>query len=393
MIECFRKFMLFLSKRFLFPRYVRHIKNTCQVNENEIVFMSRPDYSDNALAFYEYLKSDERFSNYKIYWAVSSNCKEGKEFENVKLYRNSGLISYKSLKLIMCAKYLFSTHDFVFPKSKSLQGQVYVMLWHGCGYKDKPSKTTSHNFDWACVPGPLFVKTKAKSWNVSESKFIAKGYPRYDWMLQKSESAERMALRIKGNSLQKLVIWMPTFRNSVVNKNTQENAITQFPLMRDAESWDRLDLYCEKRGIKLLIKLHAVQKSYDIDFSKLKMISLLTNSDFNCYGVQMYQFLAYSDALISDYSSIAVDYLILDKPIAFALDDFEQYKKLRGFVFDDPRKYMPGHHMYSQEDLFAFLDDVANGADPYKDARKQMMCECLYLSTSYCKDLADNLGL
>ena len=109
MIECFRKLMFFLSKRFLLPRYVRHIKKTCKVNDNEIVFMSRPDYSDNALAFFEYLKRNERFSNYKMYWAVSSDCKEDSRAENVRLYRKSGLISYKSLKIIMSAKYTNKT--------------------------------------------------------------------------------------------------------------------------------------------------------------------------------------------------------------------------------------------------------------------------------------------
>ena len=293
----------------------------------------------------------------------------------------------------MTAKFVFSTHDFMISKSDGLPGQNYILLWHGCGYKDKISKNVSHIFDKACVPGPLFVKTKSKLWNVTEDKFIVKGYPRYDWMLDNSPKAEEMARNLRGNAQEKIVLWMPTFRNSVVNKNSPENTITQFPLMKDQESWNCLDLYCKEIGVKLLIKLHAVQKNYDIDFKKLKNIKLLSNDDFEKNEIQMYEFLPFSDALISDYSSIAVDYLVLNKPIAFALDDYDLYKKLRGFVFDDPRKYMPGHHLYIEKDLYAFLKDVANGTDSYLFARKKMINECIYVSKSYCASLADDLGL
>ena len=39
-----------------------------------------------------------------------------------------------------------------------------------------------------------------------------------------------------------------------------------------------------------------------------------------------------ADALISDYSSAAIDYLILDRPIGFLLKDVEEYGNSRGFI-------------------------------------------------------------
>lgn len=65
--------------------------------------------------------------------------------------------------------------------------------------------------------------------------------------------------------------------------------------------------------------------------------------------------MGYSDALITDYSSVCVDYLIVDKPIAYTLDDYEVYKQTRGFVFEDPHEYMPGHHLYRFSDLERLL--------------------------------------
>ena len=49
-----------------------------------------------------------------------------------------------------------------------------------------------------------------------------------------------------------------------------------------------------------------------------------------------------SDALITDYSSVYFDYLLLDKPIGFTVDDMELYIKDRGFIFNNPEEYMPG---------------------------------------------------
>lgn len=387
-----------ISRRILFPLYVWIIKHTKRLNDNVLVFMSRPDYSDNSLALSDYIVNNSQYDKYKVVWVVG-DCKKFKEkFKNskisfIQLYSKAGVVSFNALKTIMTARTIFSTHDFIFPKSKSIKGQEYIMLWHGCGYKEKPSGNVKHNFDFACVPGPLFVKSKSKSWSTPENKFIAKGYPRYDWMKTNSAEAKNMAESLKRRKTDKLVIWMPTFRNSTTNKNVPENVITQFPLVADLDAWNALDKFCENNGITLLIKLHAVQKSYDIDFSKFNCIRQISNDDFNRENVQMYSFLPFTDALISDYSSIAVDYLIIDKPIAFALDDFDIYKNLRGFVFDDPRVYMPGHHLYNLDDLFTFLKDVNLDNDVHKHDRQTMLSESLYNSEHFCEDLVRVLNL
>ena len=107
----------------------------------------------------------------------------------------------------------------------------------------------------------------------------------------------------------------------------------------------------------------------------------------------MYKFIGMTDALISDYSSVAVDYLIVNHPMAFTLDDFEEYRSQRGFVFDDPRVYMPGHHLYSFQDLKGVITDVAVGKDDYQRKREQMYGEAICYSDKYCKNILDKLGI
>ena len=52
--------------------------------------------------------------------------------------------------------------------------------------------------------------------------------------------------------------------------------------------------------------------------------------------IKLYELIGISDGLLSDYSSVAVDYLLLDRPLGYVLADYNIYKEKRGFVFEDP---------------------------------------------------------
>ena len=64
-----------------------------------------------------------------------------------------------------------------------------------------------------------------------------------------------------------------------------------------------------------------------------------------------YELIGISDGLLSDYSSVAVDYLLLDRPLGYVLADYNIYKEKRGFVFEDPLEYMPGEKIYNVCDI------------------------------------------
>ena len=85
--------------------------------------------------------------------------------------------------------------------------------------------------------------------------------------------------------------------------------------------------------------------------------------------IQINQLLGYADALISDYSSVAVDYLVLDRPVAFTLDDMETYGNERGFFWDDVKQWLPGEDIYTFEDFVSFIEDVMADRDNGKKKR------------------------
>ena len=86
----------------------------------------------------------------------------------------------------------------------------------------------------------------------------------------------------------------------------------------------------------------------------------------------LYPLVGRADALLTDYSSVYIDYLLLDRPIGFVTDDWDAYRNSRGFVFDDPRAVMPGPFLTDYAELTTFLSDVASGNDPFQDRRRTL---------------------
>lgn len=117
----------------------------------------------------------------------------------------------------------------------------------------------------------------------------------------------------------------------------------------------------------------------------LTNIVYLENQDLEDNGLQLYEFINCSDALISDYSSVAIDYLLLNRPIGFTLDDYDAYTESRGWVFEDPLEYMPGEHIYNVQQFEQFVLDVKNGKDDYENQRKVILAKTHNVTDNYCK--------
>lgn len=86
----------------------------------------------------------------------------------------------------------------------------------------------------------------------------------------------------------------------------------------------------------------------------------------------MYQFIGSTDALITDYSSIYYDYLLTGKPIGLTVDDFDEYSKTTGFVFDNVFDYIIGEHILNCDDFISFVKNASQGKDELKEKREEM---------------------
>lgn len=374
-------------------------KHTVKVNPRIIVFSSYVDYSDNSRALSDYLLQNGYAEKYDIYWKVNDakRCRALHPNDKVHFFEDKNNISFKAMKLFYSAAWQFATHNMMYYDDKHPQNKHYILLWHGCSYKDKDSELKKDNdfrlpCDKVLVAGPMFIETKSKFWNIGEDKIISLGYPRYDWLLNGGQAAKVLYKSLLRQN-NKIVIWMPTFRNDKRGINAESSTISHFPLLEDEKHWHELDQICKKRRIILLIKLHPFQKDYPIKWETFSNVKKIENEDFENSNTTMYSFLSMTDGLITDYSSIAIDYLVVDKPIAFTLDDYKLYKDGRGFIVPNVLEYMPGHHLYNIRDLNNFLNDIADNSDPYKNQRLSMKGTLVNDSICYCKDIIEEINL
>ena len=147
--------------------------------------------------------------------------------------------------------------------------------------------------------------------------------------------------------------------------------------MFDEEDYPELNYELRKRGIKLIVKPHPNHNNYGTLPRHFSNLDIYTHEEFIDAGYNLYTMMPQADGLIGDYSSVSMQFMLLDKPEAFVVPDIEEYARMRGFVFETPEDYMAGHIIKTKEEFYQFLDDFAKGKDIYKEKR-HWVCDKVY---------------
>lgn len=329
----------------------------------KLIFYSSPDFSDNAFYLYEFLKSDPRF---EFYWIVN---KKRSDTANTRfLTRSDDLSCLKDTGITFC-----SHTSSPLSYKKFNYRHLIVNLSHGIGIKGKKEVLQmnldpyypSTLFDYIVSLGGEMADRTVEIFNnmPNRSKILPLGYPRNDHLFNSPAYKKNDITRI---------IYMPTFKQSPnINYNEDyfdnETGLALFGTKLDLTG---IDNWLKRENIHIYLKLHRLQK--DIDIYKwisenLSNIEIIRNDDLK---VDFYRTLTSFDALLTDYSSISIDWLALDRPEGFVFTDLEDYERSRGQFCCDPIKYSSGHHIYTIDDFKAFCMDVKAGVDIYGEKRE-----------------------
>ena len=369
-----------------------------KVKKNRIAFISDIDYSDNCRVLFEYMIQKDYWKEYEFIWIVRDRKKyKNKHLPSTRFVgRNAFFTPFEGIRahyFVWTSQIVFFSHSVKWaPKKNPLQ--CYINLWHGCGYKDTKGGRNEIQFDWLLVPSDLFRNTKAKFFGCEMEKILPVGYPRYDLMLKKENQKQQFFAEEKiVHKAEKMILWMPTFRKTDQIK-IEDDTIkgeTGLPIYYSMESLNHLDQFCAEKKILLFIKKHPFQAEYQMKEKAYQNLCFLDDDWLEKRNLQLFEMMAEADAMISDYSSASVDYLLLNRPIAYTLDDYEEYKKSRGFVFADPLAYMPGDHLYTEDDFCRFLTELAAGQDSFANQRKEI-CRQFHNETEYgfCERILDS---
>jgi CDP-glycerol glycerophosphotransferase (TagB/SpsB family) len=259
---------------------------------------------------------------------------------------------------------------------KPSRKQCVIQMQHGnADFKRMANSTNIGNgdeffFTYMISPSDFYVKIHAKAYLCSESNIVVAGDPMCDDLLTAPRNSYDFS-RFK-----KVLFWVPTYRQSEYLGYDDSHIETLVPLFRE-EDYGELNNILEKYNIHLIVKLHPVQTAPEGARRHFSHLSVFSHQEFEKSEYDMYTLMAQSDGLIGDYSSASMQYLLLDRPLAFVVPDIEDYAKTRGFIFKQPEDYMGGHIIKAKEDFYAFIDDFANDRDLYREKRHRV-CNQIY---------------
>lgn len=351
--------------------------------KNSILIYSNLGFRDNVKSLYDYLITHHYNDKYSIvcslddYLNYSSNPPK-----NVKFVSNVGGLPY-----FLTSKYAF--YSFGKYPIKPSNRQVVVNLWHGMPLKTVGNLVSGfehvdyYYFTYTIATSPKFANIMSKSFNCPLSSVLLTGQPRCDVLMSNHVPSE------------KIILWLPTYRNSdrLGSVDCELNQGFGFPLVNSTAQMHTLNRLLASLGYTLVIKPHPMQ-NITTSLEDYSNVRFQTQDDCDRLHLTIYDMFLSSSALITDYSSVYFDYLLLNRPIAFTIDDLDTYATNRGFSVDNPESLMAGNKIHTFNELLEYINNVAKGIDTFANERARVNSIVnSHQSVCACKDILDRVGI
>ena len=246
--------------------------------------------------------------------------------------------------------------------------RLIINLWHGVPLKKiallDPNlkkaariyfkKIFSENYTCILTTSHELIPLMARSFAVSEDKIKVWGQPRNDGLFQKNDCREILGQLFPDlPEYTKTVLYAPTFRDY--------GQVQLFPF-KDFDQ-EQLEAFLEEKNMLLFIRTHVAEQGSAAPYLGKRIRFLGNEQAEDVTGI-----LNIFDCLITDYSSIYIDYLLTDKPMIFLPYDRQQYLDGRGMNFDYD-DVTPGPKPETFND---FLDALSPKEDFWKSERTRV---------------------
>lgn len=246
--------------------------------------------------------------------------------------------------------------------------RLIINLWHGVPLKKiallDPNlkkaariyfkKIFSENYTCILTTSHELIPLMARSFAVSEDKIKVWGQPRNDGLFQKNDCREILGQLFPDlPEYTKTVLYAPTFRDY--------GQVQLFPF-KDFDQ-EQLEAFLEEKNMLLFIRTHVAEQGSAAPYLGKRIRFLGNEQAEDVTGI-----LNIFDCLITDYSSIYIDYLLTDKPMIFLPYDRQQYLDGRGMNFDYDG-VTPGPKPETFND---FLDALSPKEDFWKSERTRV---------------------
>jgi CDP-glycerol glycerophosphotransferase (TagB/SpsB family) len=327
----------------------------------------RERFVDNSK--YMFLYVNKHYPDIQCYW-VTSDIKLRHELMS-QGFLVTDRSSLKGMWLILRSKVVFFS-CFISEVSFWLtSGATAVNLWHGLPLKkiefdvksgefaQKYSATFSfHQLGWLLFnpvsfrrpdmmfsPAPIFTPIFKRAFRMTHGTMVPCGSPRTDIFFDKTLESQYLttfsAIIEAKKQHKKTFLYMPTFRD--VGGDFFESAGFDFDLLNIAMA--------DLNGV-FYIKVHpnAGLDGFCLDhYDNIKVVPA---------SADPYPLMPYVDVLITDYSSIYIDFLLLNKPIVFFAFDLQHYLASCRDMYFEYEEVTPGKRATCFKQLLTSLNEV-----------------------------------
>ncbi|MDQ7109727.1 CDP-glycerol--poly(glycerophosphate) glycerophosphotransferase [Staphylococcus cohnii] len=279
--------------------------------------------------------------------AKESNRKYVEQLDNVTFIPAGNKKVFKHIKALSTAKIIvIDTYYLLFGGFKKKSQQTIIQTWHAVGAL-KNFGLTDHQVDLNnkkmvnqyknvyratdkyLVGGEPMVNCFKSAFGAKDDQFLRTGLPRLVPYVNLDIKQKQQALKLQYGINDKLALYVPTYRehhqaNQIIDKARFETALPSYTLMS---------------------KLHP---------------SLPQDEQHN---ISLQSLMVMADVIITDYSSLAIEASLLNKPTLFYVYDEANYEKVRGlnsYYYEIPEFYKA----YSEEDIVHILQTHASALMP-----------------------------
>lgn len=210
------------------------------------------------------------------------------------------------------------------------------------------------NYSHVIAPSEVTANFYSEAFGIEKEKLVINGLPRLDYILRGTPNDKKIKEFYKKypkfkNKNKKTILYVPTFRKGSDGVKEAQKLI------------DRVNF----AKYNLIIKLHPLDKNS-------KAYKYMVNKRYNTYDL-----LKIADYIITDYSAVAFEASILNKPIYFYVYDIENYKKTRGLNVDLFKEMESS----TSKDIKEIMKSIEKNKYNYQELRK---FRNKYMEENYC---------
>ena len=318
-------------------------------------------YGDNTKYLYEYILLNH-CDKISAYWVT----KNEKVFLTLHKQKKPVLKFDNSKDIIKIADKAFINVCYLDVANKDLLKDVdVVQLWHGTPMKQNNIAALDEQYKLVSLASIDFLfEQELGTRELFDFKLT--GYPRNDILLDcKIKPYNLSSDEIKKLEEHRIIAFLPTYNEEIDPNKIGDKRGKSYDIWYQF-NFDKFDKFLEDTKSIFIFKPHALQSlGKDEIYQKMsdsKNFMILDSEPFT----DVYEYLKYTDILLTDYSSILFDFLLLNKPIIFTSFNLDEYIKIRDLRYPY-YDITPGKKCKNWDEVYKELVNlVVNKQDNYE---------------------------